>query len=262
MVEMLALAAVVWSLLADPIFVDGFETPTLEGWGDRRGEVRIVDTDPFEGSRCLEFLAKPGKGTGGHLVHWFMPGFDAITVEWAVKFASDFDQGNHMHLCWVGGNRTDDRYSAFGKAGKRPSGTDFFVTNLEPWREWGRVPPPGTLGLYAYWPDMERSPDGMFWGNTLASDPKLQVPRGKWVRMRLAIRLNTPGRSDGEQAFWMDGTLGGHFKGLRFRDSDVLRLNSFALDLYVHDSVRDNRAWFDAVRIESGWRAPVKEGLR
>src|SRR5687768_11156458 len=231
------------------LFSDGFEGGNLDFWGDKRGTPEIVTDDPFEGKRCVKFTAGVGQGAGAHIVRWFMPGYDQIAVRWAVKFAPDFDQGNHMHLCALAGNRTDNKYSAFGKAGLKPNGTDFFVTNLEPWSDWRRNEPPGRLMFYSYWPDMKRSSDGKYWGNNLVSDPPIQVPRGKWVVMSLWIKLNTPGKSDGEQAFWMDGKLGGHFKNIRFRDSDVLRLNSFSLDLYIHDSKKSNVVWFDDVAI-------------
>ena len=233
------------------LFSDGFESGNLDAWGDMRGKPEIVTEDPFEGKRCVRFTAGVGQGAGAHIVRWFMPGYDEIAVKWAVKFAPDFDQGNHMHLCAVAGNRIDNKYSAFGKAGLKPNGTDFFVTNLEPWSDWRRNDPPGRLMFYSYWPDMKRAPDGKYWGNSLLSDPPIQVPRGKWVVMSLWIKLNSPGKSDGEQAFWMDGKLGGHFKNFRFRDSEVLRLNSFALDLYVHDSKKPNVVWFDNVAIST-----------
>ena len=209
----------------------------------------VYKRQPFTGLRCAQFTAQVGKGTGGHLVRWFMPGYDEVWARWAVKFADDFDQGDHMHLCWMGGNRADDKYSAFGKAGKKPDGTDFFVTNLEPWREWGKSEAPGKLMFYSYWPDMVRSRDGAFWGNNLTSG--LQVPRGKWTVWTMWMKLNKPGSSDGEQAFWMDGKLGGHWRGMRFRDTENLRLNSFAMDLYVHDSKKVNVLWFDDVSVRT-----------
>ena len=229
------------------VFADGFESGEVNAWGDNRGTIEVVGEGAFEGNRCVKFTGEVGQGEGAHIVKWFMPGYDEIAVKWAVKFAEDFDQGNHMHLCAVGGNRTDNKWSSMGKAGKLPTGSDFFVTNLEPWSDWGHNPKPGRLMFYSYWPDMKKSPDGMYWGNNLLSDPPIMVPRGKWVVMTLWIKLNRPGFSDGEQAFWMDGFKGGHWKGMRFRDSDVLRLNSLSLDLYLHDSKKTNVAWFDDV---------------
>jgi hypothetical protein len=69
--------------------------------------------------------------------------------------------------------------------------------------------------------------------------------------MSLWIKLNTPGQKNGEQAFWMDGKLGGHWKEIRFRDSAILKLNSLSLDLYLHDSKKVNVAWFDDVAIST-----------
>ncbi len=235
-----------------PIFHEDFESGSLAAWGDNRGNLRIVEEGAYKGKRCLEVTANPGKGAGGHIVRWFLPGYDEVWVRWAVKFAPDFDQGNHMHLCALAGNRVDDKWSAFGKAGKKPTGTDFFVTNLEPWRDWGRNEPPGVLMLYSYWPDMQRSRDGMYWGNNLLSNPPLMVPRGKWTVWTLWMKLNEPGKANGEQAFWMDGKPGGRWKGMRFRDTLDLRLNSLSLDLYIHDSKQVNRVWFDEVEIGVG----------
>jgi len=96
------------------LFSDGFEGGNLDFWGDKRGTPEIVTDDPFEGKRCVKFTAGVGQGAGAHIVRWFMPGYDQIAVRWAVKFAPDFDQGNHMHLCALAGNRTDNKYSAFG----------------------------------------------------------------------------------------------------------------------------------------------------
>jgi hypothetical protein len=241
---------------SEQVFADGFESGKLDAWGDNRGTIEFTAQDPYEGKTCVKFTGEVGQGEGAHIVKWFMPGYDEIAIKWAVKFADDFDQGNHMHLCAVGGNRTDNKWSSMGKAGKQPNGKDFFVTNLEPWSDWGRNPKPGRLMFYSYWPDMKKSPDGMYWGNNLPSDPPIMVPRGKWVVMSLWIKLNTPGQNDGEQAFWMDGRLGGHWKGMRFRDSHDLKLNSFSLDLYIHDSKKVNRVWFDEVIVSTkkfGW---------
>lgn len=246
---MMLCALAMTTLYGPSLLADGFETGITDQWQDRRGKIQLVSEDPKEGKQCLRIDAGIGKGAGGHMVHWFMPGENQIAIRWAVKFAADFDQGNLMHLCAVGGNRTDNKWSSMGKAGLKPTGSDFFVTNLEPWRDWKRNPPPGRLMFYSYWPDMKQDRDGHFWGNNLLSEPGLMVPRGKWIEMSLWIRLNTPGNTDGEQAFWMDGKLGGHFRNMRFRDSEILKLNSLSLDLYIHDNAKPNTVWFDDVEI-------------
>jgi hypothetical protein len=66
-------------------------------------------------------------------------------VRWYCRFAEDFGQGNHMHFSHLLANRADNRYSAFGQAGKKPAGDDFFTTGLEPWRDWGQRSAPGEM---------------------------------------------------------------------------------------------------------------------
>src|SRR5690349_2104192 len=115
-------------LLQSPaIFADGFESGNIGAWQDRRGKPEVVQEAPYEGKYCVKFTAGVGKGAGAHLVRWFLPGENQIAIKWAVKFAPDFDQGNMMHLCAVAGNRTDNKWSSMGQAGKKPTGTDFFV---------------------------------------------------------------------------------------------------------------------------------------
>jgi len=65
------------------------------------------------------------------------------------------------------------------------------------------------------------------------------------------VKLNEPGKSDGEQAFWVDGEKKYHMTGMRWRDSDILRLNMLNLELYFGRSEQDNSVWFDDVVIGS-----------
>ncbi len=250
---------------ADVIFQDGFEKGELKDhWGDARFDdtTRLrLTTDAanvHSGKRSVEMTAKVGKGAGGHMVRWFLPGYDQVYVRWYVKFAEDFDQGNLMHLCALAGNRTDNKWSAAGQAGKKPTGTDFFVSNLEPWRAYGKYPPPGAMNFYTYYPDMKPDKTGPYWGNQFMPEKPFVMPRGKWVCLEMMIKVNAPGKSDGEQAFWVDGVKQGEWKGIRWRETTDLRLNSFSLDLYVHDSKRINRVWFDDVVISTSYVGPMR----
>jgi hypothetical protein len=246
-------------------FSDDFETGALTHWdNDNRDfedpDIRLT-TEPahvHSGKYALEITAPVGKEKGGGLPKWFMPGFDTVYARWYCQFAEDFDQGNHMHFVHLLAHRTDNKWSAFGKAGKRPDGTDFFTAGFEPWRNWGRNPAPGALGFYVYYPEMTASPDGMFWGNMFAPKEPVLVERGRWTCMEMMVKLNDPDKSNGELAAWVDGKEIGRWPDMLLRKSDILKVNCFWLLLYVHDSQRVNRVWFDDVAVSHTYIGPME----
>ena len=71
------------------------------------------------------------------------------------------------------------------------------------------------------------------------------------------LKANTPGEADGAQAFWVDGVLLGRFEGIRWRDTLALKINDFWLMLYVHESERVNRVYFDEVVISREYIGPL-----
>ena len=248
------------------ILKDGFEAAGFENW-DRDGpikptRIRITadGVNVHSGKRAVEFVAPIGKGSGGKLVKWFMPGFEKVYARWYCKFSTDFDQGNHMHFVHLLACRVDNKWSAFGKAGIRPKGDDFFTTGLEPWRNWKRYPPPGALQFYTYYPDMRGDrKSGKFWGNFFAPAKPFLLKRNQWYCMEMMVKLNDPEMRNGEQAFWVDGRKIGHFRRLRLRTSKRIRLNCFWLLLYVHDSKKLNKVWFDDVVISTEYIGPRKD---
>jgi hypothetical protein len=70
---------------------------------------------------------------------------------------------------------------------------------------------------------------------------------------------NTPGQADGEQAFWIDGELKGHWKGINWRKSDRLWANALTLESYVTDrwtKQKTNVVYFDDVVIARRYIGP------
>jgi len=244
---------------------DDFEGGSFAKWdnddqdfGDP--DLRIVN-DPavaHSGTHCLEVTAREGEGTGGKLAKWFMPGVEDLYARWYCKFATDFDQGNHMHFVHLLGGPPDNKWAAFGKAGVKPSGTDFFTTGFEPWRDWGKHPAPGAMMFYSYYPDMQKAPDGNYWGNMFMTDPPFVPERDRWYCMEVHVKLNTPGQADGEQAAWVDGQEVGRFTGIRWREIPALKLNCFWLMLYVHNSTHPNRVYFDDAALSTSPIGPAK----
>ncbi len=250
-------------------FEDDFESP---GWekkyfeirGLREGHVRRTSEAALahsgRGALQLTAPARGGRESGVGAVAWFGPaGYDCVYFRRYLRFAPDYDQGNLHH---VGGGLAavagSDRYRAMGSAGIRPRGDDHFLSSFEPWRDWGRYPPPGYLFLYTYWMDMERDRDGHYWGNMLGPEPSRRVPlhRDRWYCLEHMIRANDPGQANGELAAWIDGKLYIHYQGIRWRTTAQVKLKRFDLGLYVHQATRDNTVWYDDVVLSTGYIGP------
>jgi len=192
---------------------------------------------------------------------WFMPGYDQLYYRFYAKFAEDFNQGNFMHWCFVGGNHRDNQWSSMGKAGQKPVGQDFFSSMFEPARDNGKYPPPGAMGFSSAYPDMPVSGDGNYW--TIGFRPLVPfvIERGRWYCLEFMIKLNTVGEKNGEQAFWVDGVKIFHLRNMRWRDSELLKLNSFWFNVYIHESRQDNTCWYDDLVISTEYVGPM-EGVK
>ncbi len=253
------------------IFRDDFESPDslskyFEVRGKKEGLARVV-LDPKtarggQGAFQCTAPARDGKESGAGASGWLGPeGHDRVHFRRHIRFAEDYDQGNLHH---VGGGLAavagDDKWSQMGMAGKRPNGDDRFTSSFEPWKDWGRLPPPGRMFLYTYWMDMKRDPDGNYWGNNLEAeaDRRIALERGRWYCLEHMIRANTPGKADGELAAWIDGALYIHCTGFRWRTSDAVRIKRFTFGVYVHQAAKENTVWYDDVALSTGYIGPAK----
>lgn len=108
---------------------------------------------------------------------------------------------------------------------------------------------------------MEESGDGNFWGNSFRPPEQAAIVRGTWISCELMLVHNTPGASDGEQAFWIDGELRGHFTGINWRTSPTLWANALTLEAYVTDRWTEQRVnviAFDNVVIAREYIGPTE----
>lgn len=228
-------------LQADVIFADDFETGVLgAGWEETRNEagavLSLVDPGlPELGRRCLRVEAHLGRDTGGGLTRWFEPA-ERVFIRFYTRFDPACDYVHHFVTLRANrGLRGGDKWSGFGGAGLKPAGDERFSTALEPWGDWGRNPPPGRWNFYSYWHEMQAAPDGKYWGNSFAVPKAPAIPRGRWICAEFMLKHNTPNQRDGEQAFWIDGVLVGHWKGINWRKTANLSANALTLETYVTD---------------------------
>ncbi len=252
------------------IFADDFEAGELGNkWDDtnnRGGNAlalvnRSADGAPV-GTRSLQVTAKLGENNGGGFTKWFESS-DQIFVRFYTKFHSDCDYVHHF--CTLRANKSlrgRERWSGFGGAGELPNGGQRFSTAIEPWGNWRKWKPPGQWNFYSYWHTMKPSPDGKYWGNGFRLETQSNIQRDKWICVEMMLKHNTPGKEDGEQAYWIDGELQGHWRGINWRTSPTLFANAFTLESYVTDrwtKQKENVVYFDNVVIARQYIGPAKD---
>src|SRR5436853_2223869 len=119
------------SLQVDTVFAEDFESGTLAAWSDGAdpSRQRVVTNPSFaqSGSHYLD-VTYPAGADGGWLTRFFMPGYDSLYVSYYVRFPTTW-QGSTKLIAFYG-SRTDNQWSAFGQAGKCPTGTDFFAARV------------------------------------------------------------------------------------------------------------------------------------
>ncbi len=223
------------------IFADNFESGALgERWDERTpAEKKVLSFAEAGGKacgkRCLKVEARLGKNQGGGLTKWFEPA-NRIFVRFYVRFDPGCDYVHHFVTLRANkGLHGGDKWSGFGGAGLRPAGDERFSTALEPWGNWGRWPAPGKWNFYSYGHEMKVSPDGKFWGNSFLPEEQAVIQKGRWICAEFMLQHNTPGQPDGEQAFWIDGRLLGHWRGINWRKTEPLKANALTLEAYITD---------------------------
>ncbi|PAY19931.1 hypothetical protein CKO51_08855 [Rhodopirellula sp. SM50] len=251
------------------IFFDDFESGGIgDQWDETRNPngntlslVSLKDETAPVGTRSLKVTAHLGKDTGGGMTKWF-PSADDVFVRFYVRFAADSDYIHHFVTLRANRGLTGgDRWSGFGGAGNRPPGDQRFSTALEPWGNWGRWPAPGRWNFYSYWHQMKASPDGRYWGNGFRPETQADIPKEEWICCEFMLRHNSPGQPDGEQAYWINGELRGHWKGFHWRTDAALQANALTLESYVTDRWTKNPinvVYFDNLVIASKYIGPEK----
>ncbi len=250
------------------IFADNFETGALgDKWDETRDRgkkvLALVDGSSNRapiGSRSLQVTATLGENTGGGFTKWFESS-EQIFIRFYTRFDPACDYVHHF--CTLRANKSlqgSERWSGFGGAGELPDGTERFSTAIEPWGNWGKWEPPGRWNFYSYWHTMKPSPDGKYWGNGFRPETQPNIQRGRWICVEMMIKHNSPGRDDGEQAYWIDGELRGHWRGINWRTSPTLLANAFTLESYVTDrwtKQKVNIVYFDNVVIARQYIGPA-----
>jgi hypothetical protein len=197
------------------ILVENFEAPLAEV--QKRWETVVAPDEQHEstetapgssGSKSL-FIDRIKAGSPGLYTRLKNSaggfGYDKAHARYYVKFSEDCGEVHHFGTC-LGGNHPPTPWPSV-RAGQPTDGAKAFWSGIEPFgSKW-------TWDFYTYWHAMRGSPPrGQTWGNSFIHDPALKVEKGKWICIEQMIRMNDVGKSNGEQALWIDGRLVSHLK--------------------------------------------------
>jgi hypothetical protein len=265
------------------VFSEDFEDSTLQAvldhWNDYvndAGMALVGDVPPVSpGVQSLQMTSIIGQNTGGHLYKMLPEGYDTLHARFYVKFAPSCHPIHHfVHM---GGYNPPTPWPQ-GGAGVKPVGDERFTTATEPmgsqWR-WD---------FYTYWMHMRGNPGGPeYWGNTFNPTPPVPVPKDEWLCVELMVICNNPVTSfNGEQAFWVNGSLAHHlgegfpngywiwdhfhphpdsppFEGYQWRIADTLEVNFFWLLYYITQGApgQMDTVWFDDIVVATEYIGPV-----
>ncbi len=247
------------------IFEDDFENGSLTKWDEAAPRYGIeADTRHARGRYSASVTINPGYNIG-QLNKWYMPGIDEEYVKFQVMFSGGFlDPG--MHLAQILGNNISSPWSGSGRAGTRPNGTDYFSLGIDP--EWpgqnGNVTGLYPLQFYSYRPDMSCPADydpirnqDCYGALTTQTFPKVINTADSWHEVTVHVKLNTPGQSNGVQEMWIDGTQVITQSGIRWRDTDSVRLNQLNFSAYLTNAPKTEYIYIDDVVI---WQPGVGGG--
>jgi hypothetical protein len=243
------------------VFQDDFESGNLSKWDEAPGRYSVDSTEASSGQYSVRGVISPTLSSG-ELNKWFMPGYDEIYVRFDMRYDDAFlngPGGAGLHLTSIMANQSTNKWSASGKAGIRPSGTDFFLSDPLPetanqTQNQSSLP----MELYSQWPEMwcpsnyDPTANPNCYGNPITQNaPKVDTNDGQWHTYVVRIKANTVGQHDGLQEMWIDGKKVVQQSNLRWRDTTDLKINQLGIQLYMMSVPKTESVWFDNVTIWS-----------
>ena len=118
-------------------------------------------------------------------------------------------------------------YGRAGWGGRKVDGTDgWSARGLFGGQAEGRTP----IGFYCYHADMRgRYGSHWYWDR----DGFAGLENNRWYRIEQHVKLNTPGKSDGQMRGWVDNQLVFEKTDVRMRTVDTLKIETVWLNVYL-----------------------------
>ena len=182
---------------------------------------------PLDG-QALKVTVPEGKKTGLNLLYKFREKTgsepDAMYFRYYLRFADSWSPSDGGKLPGLAGT-----YNRGGWGGRRSDGTNG-------WSARGRYAISSALAegqyllaSYVYYADMDTN-YGSAWGWNLGRTGL--VEKNRWYSVEQYVKLNTPGKSDGELKAWLNGEPIFERNDIRFRDTSDLHIEALWMDVY------------------------------
>lgn len=246
------------------VFAAGFESSDWQDeWSTRRpllnAEHVIEDRSnrfaPLDGG-ALKVTIRKGRKTGMNLLYRFKEKLGSEPEE--MYFRYYLRLGDNWKPT-VGGKMPGfaGTYNRGGWGGRKSDGSNG-------WSARGRYSvsrvlgkDEHSLGSYVYHAGMtNRYGNGWGWG----LGPTGVIKRNQWYSVEQYVKLNTPGKADGELKAWIDGAKVFDRKNLRFRDTRDLRIETLWMNVYhggTEKAPQDISVYIDNVVIARDYIGPT-----
>lgn len=267
------------------LFASGFENG-FEGWSNFNDKISEIIThidSAFSGNKVLKSTAIRGINEGGDVDYKISPEQERIYLRFYTKLDKNTITPHHF----VKIRAITEGF--WPNAGTKPPGNKAFWTGIEPRAD-------NTWHFYTYWHEMhswqskEGIPDGRanpYYGNNFRVSGQTPFEKGEWICVEAMVKTNTPGKHDGEQAFWINGVKIGHwkkgeplgkwkndrfktdvhnpqpFEGFNWRTSKDVKINLVKLQWYISkehmkNATQDkNSVYFDNIVIAKKYIGPM-----
>jgi len=190
--------------------------------------------------------------TGGQWILEFEVGYEAVELQYRVKFGAGFD--------FVRGGKLPGLTGGEGNVGgNRPDGTDGFSARMH-WRTNGSsgsqlTGDKANIVQYLYHPDQPTDfGDDRRWDDGPSGEWQ-EFESGRWYHLRHQIVMNTPGQHDGIVKAWLDGVQVLDLDDIRFRDTDDFQIDAMYFSTFfgggssIWATTKDEVAFFDDFQI-------------
>ena len=238
-------------LASDPsvlYFLDFNDQARTQAWyGSKAGYGWTGEgANVLAGSGALEIQQTRGTHQPSEIHPWIAE-TDIAYVRWYRKWETGYDFTQHKMpgvYAWAPGQ-------SGGGAGEVPTGYDKYSSKL--YVDFSRRP-----RFYTYHPEQA----GIYGDGLLPNlvSPAPTVVADRWYCFEMMIKANDAGSHNGELKMWIDGELVGHYQGMRFRDTDTLKINQFTYSAYVGGTwtaERDQKLWDDQIVVATEYIGPI-----